>query len=79
MAYQRRKVASGDKCRYYVERDLGMSIELQGRKSSGVQKFKEISGEDFRMRTSTSVHDLISSLGSFSSIRMVWNLIAGPY
>ncbi|KAM0429216.1 hypothetical protein ACHAPT_006430 [Fusarium lateritium] len=74
VAFQFHDHGSWDQCRYWAERGLGLAIKLHGNKSSEARRFQKIlDKEDFGMRTSTSVHDLMSFSGGLFSIRVVSN------
>ncbi|KAF4459837.1 rhomboid family [Fusarium albosuccineum] len=71
-AFQFHEIASWDECRHWVERGLGLAMMLHGRKSPEARRFQKILNKnDFDMRTSTSVHDLMSFSGGFFNIRPV--------
>lgn len=68
------EVASWDKCRYWVERGYGLAIRMHGIRSLEARRFQKVlDKEDFDMRTSISVHDLMKSSGGFFNIRLVSN------
>ncbi|KAG5657349.1 hypothetical protein KAF25_005913 [Fusarium avenaceum] len=68
------EVASWDKCRYWVERGYGLAIRMHGIRSLEARRFQKIlDKEDFDMRSSISVHDLMKSSGRFFNIRLVSN------
>ncbi|KAJ3538030.1 hypothetical protein NM208_g6082 [Fusarium decemcellulare] len=74
IAFQFHEIALWDTCRYWVERGLGLAIRLHGRKSQETRKFQKIlDKEDFDMRASKNVHDLMSFSGGFFNIRVVSN------
>ncbi|RMJ10577.1 hypothetical protein CDV36_009797 [Fusarium kuroshium] len=74
IAFQFHENASSDMCRYWAERGLGLAIKLHGRKSCEARRFlKILEKNDFGMRTSTSVDDLMSFSGGFFNIRLVSN------
>ncbi|KAF5006437.1 hypothetical protein FDECE_7197 [Fusarium decemcellulare] len=71
-AFQFHEIASWDECRHWVERGLGLAMMLHGRKSPEARRFQKIlDKKDFEMRTSRSVHDLMSFSGGFFNIRLV--------
>lgn len=74
VAFHFHEVASWDKCRYWVERGYGLAIRMHGIRSLEARRFKKIlDKEDFDMRSSISVHDLMKSSGGFFNIRLVSN------
>ncbi|CEI66059.1 hypothetical protein FVEN_g4529 [Fusarium venenatum] len=74
VAFRLHEVASWDKCRYWVERGLGLAMKLHGLKSPEARRFQKIlDKEDFDMRSSISVHDLMKASGGLFNIRLVSN------
>ncbi|CAG1997017.1 unnamed protein product [Fusarium graminearum] len=72
VAFHLHEVASWDKCRYWVERGLGLAIRLHSSKSLEARRFQKIlDKEDFDMRSAISVHDLMKSSGGLFNIRLV--------
>ncbi|KAM0380638.1 hypothetical protein ACHAPZ_000859 [Fusarium culmorum] len=72
VAFHLHEVATWDKCRYWVERGLGLAIRLHGLKSLEARRFQKIlDKEDFDMRSAISVHDLMKSSGGLFNIRLV--------
>lgn len=68
------EVASWDRCRYWVERGLGLAMRMYGIKSPEARRFQKIlDKEDFDMRSSISVNDLMRSSGGLFNIRLVSN------
>lgn len=74
VAFHFHEVASWDKCRCWVERGFGLAIRMHGLRSVQARRFRKIlDKEDFDMRSSISVHDLMKSSGGFFNIRLVSN------
>lgn len=72
IAFQFHENASPDMCRYWAERGLGLAMKLHGRKSSEARRFlKILEKNDFGMRTSTSVDDLMSFSGGLFNIKLL--------
>ncbi|KAM0186098.1 hypothetical protein ACHAPI_011876 [Fusarium lateritium] len=72
VAFHFHEVASWDKCRYWIERGFGLAMKMHGLKSPEARRFQKIlDKEDFEMRSSISVHDLMKSSGGFFNIRLV--------
>ncbi|CAG7558994.1 unnamed protein product [Fusarium equiseti] len=73
-AFHLHEVASWDRCRCWVERGFGLAMRMHGIKSPEARRFQKIlDKEDFDMRSSISVNDLMSSSGGFFNIRLVSN------
>jgi hypothetical protein len=74
VAFHFHEVASWDRCRYWVERGFGLAIRMHGPRSAEARRFQKIlDREDFDMRSSISVHDLMKSSGGLFNIRLVSN------
>ncbi|KAM0230539.1 hypothetical protein ACHAP5_011350 [Fusarium lateritium] len=72
VAFHFHEVTSWDKCRYWIERGFGIAMKMHGLKSPEARRFQKIlDKEDFEMRSSISVHDLMKSSGGFFKIRLV--------
>jgi hypothetical protein len=74
VAFHFHGVTAWDKCRYWVERGYGLAIRMHGLRSQEARRFQKIlDKEDFDMRSSISVHDLMKFSGGFFTIRLVSN------
>ena len=72
IAFEFHQTQSWDACRYWVERGLGLAIRINGRKSSRAQQFEKIlDKDDFEMRTSKSLNDLMKCSGDIFRIKIV--------
>lgn len=74
VAFHLHEVSSWQTCRYWVERGLGLAMRLYGMKSPEAHRFQMVlEKEDFHMRSSISVHDLMKASGGLFNIRLVSN------
>ncbi|KAF4448332.1 rhomboid family protein [Fusarium austroafricanum] len=74
IAFHFHEVSSWETCRYWVERGMGLAIRMHGTRSLQARRFQKIlDKENFDMRSSISVQDLMKSSGGSFNIRLISN------